>query len=117
VALPARATTFTFNFTVREIMSNNTASPEFWQRVDAVINLVNDQSEATSPSEAGASALFASARFNAFLLAQSTGSAENMALEKERALEYFTGQFREMMVANIDNFIENYAKFMQPNPQ
>ena len=98
-------------------MSNTTASPEFWQRVDAVINLVNDQSEASSPSEAGASALFASARFSAFLLAQSTGSAENMALEKERALEYFTGQFREMLVANIDNFIENYAIFMQQNQQ
>lgn len=98
-------------------MSNTTTSPEFWQRVDAVINLVNDQSAASSPGDAGASALFASARFNAFIVARSTGSAQNMKAERERALDYFTAQFREMMTANIDNFIENYDQFMKPDPQ
>lgn len=98
-------------------MSNNTPGPEFWQRVDAVINLVNDQSAASAPGDAGASALFASARFNAFILARGTGSAANMKAEKERALDYFTAQFREMMAANIDNFIENYDQFMKPDPQ
>lgn len=98
-------------------MSNNTPGPEFWQRVDAVINLVNDQVQGSSPPEVGASALFASARFNAFILARSTGTAENMKAERERALDYFTAQFREMMVANIDNFIENYDQFMRQDPQ
>lgn len=98
-------------------MSNNTPGPEFWQRVDALINVVNDQSASSSPGDAGASALFASARFNAFILARSTGSAENMKVEKERALDYFTAQFRDMMAANIDHFIENYDQFMKPEPR
>lgn len=98
-------------------MSNNSPSPEFWQRVDAVINLVNDQVGASSPGDAGASALFASARFNAFVLARSAGTAQSMVTEKEKALDYFTAQFREMMAANIDNFIENYDRFMTPPGQ
>jgi len=98
-------------------MSNNVPTPEFFRRVDAVINLTNDQSEASSPSEAGASTLFAAARFNAFLLAKSTGTAANMTAEKERALDYFTQQFRGMMTANLDDFIANFDHYMNPEPK
>jgi hypothetical protein len=35
-----------------------------------------------------------------------------MKLEKERALEYFTDQFRKMMADNLDDFAENHAKYM-----
>jgi len=98
-------------------MRNDISGPEFWQRVDAVINLANSQCDAASPSEVGASTLFASARFNAFLLAKSTGTAQNMTAEKERALDYFTAQFREMMTANLDDFIANFDGYMQPEAQ
>lgn len=98
-------------------MSENIIGPEFWQRVDGVINYANDQCDGSSPSEVGASTLFAAARFNAFLLAKSTGSAQNMTAEKERAVEYFVGQFREMMTVNIDDFIANFDKYMLPDPQ
>lgn len=93
-------------------MSNNTPSPEFWNRANAVINLSNDQCDAVDPGEVGASTMFASARFNAFLVARSTGNAENMKAEKERALEYFTDQFRKMMEDNLDDFAANIDKYL-----
>jgi hypothetical protein len=95
-------------------MSDNSPSPEFFDRANALINLANDQCVSTHPSEVSASTLYASARFNAFIVAATTGSAPTMTSEKERALEYFIDQFRKMMEANLDDFIENYDQYMKP---
>ena len=95
-------------------MSDNTPDPAFWQRVDAIVDLANNQINPAHPNEVGASAMYAVARFNAFILAKTTGSPENMTTEKERALDYFTGQFRLMLDANLDDFTVNFEKYMQP---
>lgn len=93
-------------------MSDNSPSPQFWERANALINLANDQCATAPPNEVSASTLYASARFNAFIVAGTTGSAATMALEKDRALEYFTDQFRKMMATNLDDFIDNFDKYM-----
>lgn len=93
-------------------MSNDTPGSAFWERANALINLSNDQCDAADPSEVGASTLYAAARFNAFIVARATGSADNMKLEKDKALEYFTDQFRKMMEANLDDFAANFDSFM-----
>ena len=95
-------------------MSDTTPGPEFWQRVNALINLANGQCDGAHPNEVSASTLYAAARFNAFIVAQTTGSAENMALEKARALDYFTDQFRKMMEDNLDDFTKNFGTYMAP---
>jgi hypothetical protein len=94
-----------------------TPGPEFWERVNTVINLANTQCDKALPNEVGASAMFAAARFNAYILARTTASAENMAIEKERALEYFVDQFRNMMASNLDDFAENFDRYMHPEKQ
>jgi len=95
-------------------MSNQTPGPDFWNRVNALINLANDQAETADPNEVCASTMYAATRFNAFIVARTTGNAQNMRLEKERALEYFTDQFRKMMAENLDDFIENIEKYIGP---
>jgi hypothetical protein len=40
-----------------------------------------------------------------------------MRLEKEKALEYFTDQFRKMMAENLDDFAENLEKYLGSAPQ
>jgi hypothetical protein len=96
-----------------DIMSDNTPGPAFWERANAFINLANDQCNAAHPNEVSASTLYAAARFNAFIVAKTTGTADNMKLERDRALEYFTDQFRQMMAANLDDFAANFDKYMQ----
>ena len=96
---------------------SNTPPPEFWARADALINLANDQCENAHPNEVSASTMFASARFNAFILASSSDSAEHMKQERERALEYFTDQFRKMMESNLDEFAQNFDKYMRRDAQ
>lgn len=98
-------------------MSDTTPGPDFWERANALINLANDQCAIAHPDEVSASTLYASARFNAFVVAKTIGSAEYLKLEKERALEYFTDQFRKMMVGNLDDFIENFDQYMRPAPK
>jgi hypothetical protein len=95
-------------------MSNNIPDPAFWQRVDAIVDLANNQINPAHPNDVGASAMYAVARFNAFILAKTTGSPENMKTEKERALEYFTSQFRLMLESNLDDFTVNFEKYMAP---
>ncbi|MGZ7087143.1 MAG: DUF3144 domain-containing protein, partial [Ilumatobacteraceae bacterium] len=56
-------------------MSNDTPDAQFWERANAIINLANDQSQSAHPNEVSASTLYATARFNAFIVAKSTGSA------------------------------------------
>jgi hypothetical protein len=98
-------------------MSNSSPGPEFWARTNALINLSNDQCDAAHPNEVSASTMYASARFNAFIVAQTTGSAQNMALDKARALAYFTDQLCKMMADNLDDFTRNVEKYMAPAPR
>ena len=74
-------------------MSNNTPGPEFWNRVNVLINLANDQCDSADPGEVGASIMYASARFNAFLVA------------------------RKMMEDNLDDFIANHANYLGSESQ
>jgi hypothetical protein len=96
------------------IMSDNASEAAYWHRVDAFINQANELSAGAVPDEVGASFLYAAARFNAFLVAKTVNSTETMALEKERALEYFTEHFRKMLASNLEDFTVNYDKYMKP---
>ncbi|WP_296953253.1 DUF3144 domain-containing protein [uncultured Massilia sp.] len=98
-------------------MSNNTTGPEFWHRANALINIANAQCDAAHPNEVGASTMFASARFNAFIVAKTTGSAQNMALEKEHVMAYLTDQYRKMLEDNLDDFARNYERYMAGDQQ
>jgi hypothetical protein len=104
-------------YIVENIMSDNTPGPEFWDRSNAVIKLLNDQCQTAPPNDVGASILFASARFNTFNFAKAAGSSEALAFDRERALEYFTTEFRNMMSSNLDDFIANFDKFLKPDAQ
>jgi hypothetical protein len=93
-------------------MSNNTPDAAFWARANALINSANSQCDSAHPNEVSASMLYAAARFNAFIVAHSTGNAQDMQLQRDRALDYLTDQFRQMMATNLDDFIENFDGYM-----
>lgn len=86
-------------------MKNN----EFLIRADEHIELANRQlSETTKQGDVSASLLYAAARFNAWMASTSFESAETMAEEKEKVIEYFLEQYKLALNENIDNHIENY---------
>ena len=93
-------------------MSTEALDDAFWQRADEVINLANEQCEkAESSDEVIASLLYASARFNAFLIPATAQSAADIQSGKDDAVAYFTEQYRQLLQDNLDDYIENFDEY------
>jgi len=89
-------------------MSKNNIPQEFWDRADEVIEIANKQVKNSSIGDVSSSLLYAAARFNSFNVSSSANSAEDIKLDKENAIEYFTNQYRKMLEENINDYIENF---------
>ena len=87
---------------------------EFFERADAYITLANDQASNVSRGKVSASMMFATARFNAWVSASGTDSAEELASVKDEALQYFLSEYRKMLEENLDEYIEHFGKYMNP---
>ena len=67
-------------------MSNEAPNDAFWERADAVINLANQQTESAQSEDVSGSLLYASARFNAFLIAAQASDVDALRMGKEDAV-------------------------------
>ena len=83
----------------------------FWDRADAHIHLANQHCHSADAGKVSASLLYAASRFNAFIVASNSASAESMAKSRAEALDYFTKQFRSMLEENLDDHIKNFEKY------
>jgi hypothetical protein len=101
------------NINERERMSENSPTKTFQQRVDEFIALANQQASDSSVDDANTSILFSAARFNAFSVARSVESAENLQAEKQAAIEYFTQRYAEMLNQNLEEHIARFDSFRQ----
>ena len=90
------------------------ADAELFNRADAVIHLANSQLEGIGRGKVSASCMYASARFSSWLSATGFSSAEEMQNAKEETLDYFTTQYRAMLDENYQDYVDNFAKYMQP---
>lgn len=94
-------------------MSENSPKKTFQQRVDAFIAIANQQVAESSVDDVNTSILFSAARFNAFSVARSLESAENLQAEKQAAIEFFTQRFAEMLNQNLEEHIARFDSFRQ----
>ncbi len=60
-----------------------------------------------------ASMLFATTRFNTWVSACGFSSGEQMADAREETLKYFCEQYRLMLEENLDDYIQNFSKYME----
>ena len=93
-------------------MSEVQRDKQFWDMADAYIALANTQLNEAKPSRVSAAALFAAARFNAFVIAAATESKAQLVAEKESAIAYFLNQYESMLRENLD---EHLARYDQPS--
>jgi hypothetical protein len=80
----------------------------FWSLTDKFIGFANEQTANNDVGVVNASFLFASARFNTFLIATQCGTKENFETEKVAALEYFVNQYK---IALTEHMADYQAKF------
>jgi len=89
-------------------MSDAQRDKQFWELADSFIQLANTHLNEAKPSKVSASALFAAARFNAFVITVSASSKEQLIAEKEAAIAYFLEQYETMLRENIDEHLARY---------
>lgn len=86
---------------------------EFFDRADAIINLVNSQLDNEPLSKVSASTLYAAARFNAFISAANYSSGEDMAKDSAEIIDYFVEQYRKMLKDNLEDFAANFSEYVK----
>jgi hypothetical protein len=91
-------------------MDNETPDQSYWDRADEIIHLANEQCNHEMNGKVSSSLLFATARFNAFIIASSAKNVEEMKNDKEEAIKYFTEQYKKMLIENIDDYIQNFEQ-------
>jgi hypothetical protein len=85
----------------------------FFKRADEHIDLSNKQiTEDVNPGKVSASMMFSVARFNAWVTAAKSGNVIQMLDSKEDAIEYFVEEYRSMLEQNMDEYTENFDKYM-----
>ena len=86
--------------------------PEFYNRADAHIALSNTQVESVGRGKVSASMLYSAARFNAWVSASGFVSAAQMREARAESLKYFVEQYESMLGENLDDYIENFERYM-----
>ena len=92
---------------------SNIADDAFYNRAGAHIQLSNNQlADEPSRGKVSASMMYAVARFNAWVSANGFDSSEDMAKARAEALDYFVTQYKLMLEENLDDYINNFSKYM-----
>lgn len=84
----------------------------FWDRADSFIELANGYCEKDEMGKVSASLLYAAARFNAFVVAYSAKSVDEIRGDKQAAIKYFSGQYERMLEENLEDYIANFETYM-----
>lgn len=92
-------------------MSERSLSAAFRARADAVIDLLNKQANEAPTGQVSASAMYATARFNAFQVAATSEDAEQMKAERDNAVNYFTSQYRKMFEDHFDECLKYFDRY------
>jgi len=87
---------------------------DFFKRTDAFITVANDLIKEHDMGKVSASMLYAAARFNAYIVASSAEDKAAADRNKVEAIDYFTEQYRSMLIANMDDYIEKYDEYLAP---
>ena len=72
------------------------------EMVDRFITIANELSKTQTKDRVGTAFMFAASRYNAFV---SLGKSEDLARDKEDALNWHTAEYRRMLESNLDELI------------
>jgi hypothetical protein len=73
------------------------------EMADRFIELANQLTTTESKERVGAAVMFAASRFNAF---EASSKSENLLLDKNDALTWYSNEYRRMLNANLDELID-----------
>ena len=88
-----------------EELSDGELDAQLREVADKVIDLANQQAQRFHKENVSQGMMYGTARFNAFVVAS---HADDIVLaydeDRDRAIEYFVDQYREMLISNLDDY-------------
>lgn len=90
-------------------MSEKNDDDLFWELVEKFIEQANDACENADPGIVGAALMNAAARFNAFVVAQSSLDKNEFAEDVEGTTNYLSGRYRDFLKEHMEDYRENYT--------
>ncbi len=93
-------------------MDNTYKDKKFYEMADAFIALANEQSGKADQGTVSATFLYAAARFNTFLVASASASAEEFASRKKDVFDYFMTEYKKMLEEHFADYHENFDTYI-----
>ena len=82
--------------------------------VDSFIDRANELADkGNSIENVGMALLYAASRYNAHVVSQHAENAEQYEKELPKAREFFSGQYRQMLDENLEDYKSVYNKYSQ----
>ena len=94
-------------------MNDTDKDKEFYTMADAHITVANEQAKRINPGKVSATILYSAARFNIFLVASNSDSADELASRKEEACKYLMAEYQKMLDEHFADYIEHFDKYLQ----
>lgn len=97
-------------------MTDDSKNPEsdanrrFRKMADRFIDTANRQLSDTEPATVNSSFLYGASRFCAFVTAQKTGSLTRFDEKHDEAVEYYTEEFKNMLIQNLQHYRDALEK-------
>ena len=85
-------------------MNDDDINTQFRQLADAFIDLANQYSENINSENVGMAMLYATSRYNAFVVASHSESLETYDTDRDKAIEFFTEEYQRMLNENLDDY-------------
>jgi hypothetical protein len=96
-------------------MSDTPPDRQFWQMVDAMLDTANAQCDQAERTKVAGAVLFAAARFNVFVAAAGAPSADELTARRDAIAAYLTDQFGRMLRDNLDEYAQNFDRYLPPS--
>ena len=88
---------------------NDQENKAFYKMADSFIDVANDHCDAKDNSFVGSALLFATARFSSFVVASQASDQESYEAEMDKALEFFSDEFKRMLSQNLEDYKTAFA--------
>ena len=88
-------------------MTDEKQGMEFFEIADKYINLANEIAKSEGTANTGTALRYAAARYNTF---EASLSTQDLASERDNLIDMLCDDYREMLKANMDDYIQLIAK-------
>jgi hypothetical protein len=93
-------------------MSEKSDDDLFWELVEKFIEQANSACEEVDPGIVSAALMNAAARFNAFVVAQSSLDKNEFAEDVEGTTNYLSGRYRDFLKEHMEDYRANYTSLI-----